>query len=426
MGVTLISLFFQRRSPDRWRASISGMTLIEVIMALGIFSAASVIIASIMENTFKAQRQAELKYDLQMFMLRLNQDVDCAKTLEAFYNPTSNVWPTNVTCGNLTLKDSDGDNILVPTGSGQFAGAGSISRSWWAKASCDETQRSISVSVALRKRGSWTEFGKNPLRDPKDATDTQHLMSWSNSINPVIGGTGKVKLCEKYFNNTAARNRTCTSGQYGTGFNSNDLRCSALPAYNAANDCTTGQVMVGFNLRSNRPVCRGLTTSDLGANPSLASWIQGQVIPSCSSGQIYVADAIGGANTMMCVTATRSRICSNGTDSFPASAMSSCNDVASTPAYGGSGGVNFDFRNLPLFPGSASGPTPSPTATPTPTPTPTPTQYSSESGCCSASGGGCTACIPTSPGPSTYWLPGLGASCDAGYSGLAEACAETF
>jgi hypothetical protein len=397
------------------------MTLIEVITALAIFSAVSVIVASIMDSTFKAQRQAELKYELQMFMLRLNQDVDCAKTLEAFYNPSASVWPTNLSCGNLALKDEDGDNIIAPTGSNQFAGAGPFSRNWWARANCDETQRSITVSVALRKRGSWTEFGKNPLREPKDAADTQHLMSWSNSINPVIGGTGKVKLCEKYFNNAAASNQTCTAGQFGSGFSSNDLRCAALPAYNSANDCATGQIMVGFNLRSNRPVCRTMTTGDLNANPSLASWIRGQVIPTCSSGQIFAVDALGGPNTMMCLTTYLANKCDNATDTFPANLAAQCTMVPSVPSYGASG--NFDFRNLPGMASSATGPTPTPSPTPTPTPTPTPSQYTTQEGCCSESPGGCTGCSPTSPGPDPYYLPGSGSPCSTGYNPLTIACA---
>ena len=51
-------------------------------MALGIFAAVTVIIASIMETTFKAQRQAELKSDLQSFFMRLNQEIDCEKTFK--------------------------------------------------------------------------------------------------------------------------------------------------------------------------------------------------------------------------------------------------------------------------------------------------------------------------------------------------------
>ncbi|MEY4631474.1 MAG: hypothetical protein RIQ81_1594 [Pseudomonadota bacterium] len=380
-------------------------------MALAIFSAVTVVVSSIMETTFKAQKQAELKYDLQMFMLRLNQDVDCAKTLAAYYNPSANVWPTNVTCGALTLKDSDGENILVPTGSGVFTGAGPISRSWWGKATCDESQRSILVSVALRKRGSWTEFGKNPLRDPKDASDTQHYMTWTNKINPVIGGTGQVKLCEKYFNNTASQNTTCSPGQYATGYSSKDLRCAYLPDP-LNNDCGTGKVMVNFSQKSNTPVCRQLTTGDLDANPSLAEWIRGQLIPTCYTGQIYVANAMAGGNTMMCAGTARSVICGNGTDTFPASATTSC----SLLGYTGSPSVNFDFRNLPAFAASAATPTPTPSPTPTPTPTPTPEQYSTEAACCAASSAGCTVCYPSSPGPPVYYLPGTGASCAAGYN----------
>ena len=329
-----------------------GTTLVEIIMALGIFAAVTVIIASIMETTFKAQRQAELKSDLQSFFMRLNQEIDCEKTFKVgeaspLYNHATATFPTNATCGYLTLKDSRGDVIHAPNPSAlsQFVGAGAISKNWWARVGCDETQRSITISVALRKRGNWTEFGKNPLRDPKDASDTQHFMNWTNSINPVYGGASRPKLCERYFTNTENKRQNCTTGQFATGYNSEDFRCAPLPTPLAgtAGECGVGEIMTSFNLRTNTPVCQSLTTADLDANPSLGPWIRGQLVPQCYNGQFFLADGTS-SNVITCGEAFQAIRCNHGTtlDYFPGSSTA-CNGMS---GYTGTSGSIFDFRQM--------------------------------------------------------------------------------
>ena len=329
-----------------------GMTLIEVIMAVAIFSGVSVLIGSIMVTTFKAQRQAELKYDLQTFLLRLNQEIDCDKTfnvgeVSALYNFEDGTFPSNATCGYLTLKNKNGDVLLAPNPSAMdnFVGSGAISKNWWAMAECDEAQRSVTLKVALRQRGSWTEFGKNPLREPKDATDTQHYMTWSNAINPIFGGPGRPKLCEHYFANTSLQRQSCPAGQYATGYNSNDFRCAPLLAAlpSPAGECGTGQVMTSFNMRTNTPVCHTLTTADLDANANLASWIRGQLVPQCYNGQFFMADGTT-ANTVTCGAAFSAIQCNNSStsDYFPGSSTA-CNSMS---GYLGSAGSLFDFRQI--------------------------------------------------------------------------------
>ncbi len=329
-----------------------GMTLVEVIMAVAIFSGISVVIGSIMVTTFKSQRQAEMKYDLQTFLLRLNQELDCDKTfnvgeVSALYNFQDGTFPTNATCGYLTLKNKNNDSLLAPNPSAMdnFVGAGAISKNWWAMAECDETQRSITLRVALRQRGSWTEFGKNPLRDPKDSSDTQHYMTWTNAINPVFGGTGRPKLCENYFANTTLKRQTCAAGQYATGYSSNDFRCAPLPAPlpSPAGECGTGQVMTSFNMRTNTPVCHTLTTADLDANANLAVWIRGQVVPQCYNGQFFLADGTT-PYTVTCGAAHSAIRCFNGsTSDYFSGSSTACNSIS---GYVGDGSSLFDFRQI--------------------------------------------------------------------------------
>ncbi len=331
----------------------SGVTLVEVLMALAIFSAVSVVIASIMQTTFKSQRQAELKYDLQTFLIRLNQEMDCDKSLKvgesgALYNFSVGTFPTNATCGYLTLKNTNGDILLTPNPSAQslFVGAGAISKNWWARAECDETQRSVTIKIAMRKRGTWTEFGQNPLREPKDASDTQHYMSWTNTLNPIYGGNGRPKLCEKYFSNTSLKRQACTSKQYATGFNSEDFRCLPLPTAlpsTSAGECGVGQIMTNFNMRNNTPVCKTITTADLNANTDLPIWVRGQVVPQCYSGEIYLADATT-SNTITCGSAPSAIRCNNSStqDYFPGSSTT-CSSIS---GYTGTSGGLFDFRQI--------------------------------------------------------------------------------
>ena len=330
----------------------SGMTLLEVIMAIGLFVVVTAIVVSIIETTFKAQRQAELKYDIQTFLIRLTQDLDCDKTLKvgepgALYDHDAGVFPTNATCGFLTLRDSRGDPILEPNPGAQdlFVGAGAISKNWWGRAECDESQRSVTLSIALRKRGTWNEFGKNPLREPKDENDTQYYMSWTNPMNPVFGGQSRPKLCEKYFTTATLKRQSCASGQYGTGYNSQDLRCAPLPSAppSPAAECGTGQIMISFNMRTNTPTCRAIATSDLDANGSIATWIQSQLVPQCYSGQMFLADGTN-ANTMICGAAFPALRCFNATSSdyFPGSSAV-CSGVS---GYSGTSASVFDFRQI--------------------------------------------------------------------------------
>lgn len=326
------------------------MSLIEIVIALGIFAVVSYIITGILDSTFRTQRQAELKYDLQTFIMRTVQDVDCDKTFKvgevgALYDKATNTFPTNSTCGALTLKTSSGNTILAPDTSAQslFVGAGPISKNWWAKAECDESQRSITLKVALRKQGSWTQFGKNPLRDPKDSADTQHFMGWGNTINPIIGGTQKIKLCEKYFSNTTPQNSACDSSKFATGYNSNNLRCNLLPAQPSPNpaDCGTGKIMVSFNMMTNTPVCKDLTTADLDST-TLISWMKSQIIPSCFSGQLFTAAS---SNSMTCTNTAQTKHCASTitSDYLPAFTASNCGLI---PGYYNVPGGLFDHRTI--------------------------------------------------------------------------------
>lgn len=328
------------------------MTLLEVIMALGLFIVVTMIVVSIIETTFKAQRQAELKYDIQTFLIRLTQELDCDKTLKvgevgALYDHAASVFPTNASCGFLTLRDSRGDALLEPNPSAQdlFVGAGAISKNWWGRAECDESQRSITLSIALRKRGTWNEFGKNPLREPKDENDYQYYMSWSNAINPVFGGQSRPKLCEKYFSNTTLKRQSCTAGQYGTGYNSQDLRCAPLPSAQPAptGECGTGEIMISYNMRTNTPNCRAITTADLDAASSIPDWVRSQLVPQCYDGQMYLADGTS-ANTMTCGAAFPGMRCYNTVsgDYFPGSS-SFCSGIS---GYSGSSLSVFDFRQI--------------------------------------------------------------------------------
>ena len=330
----------------------AGMTLLEVIMAIGLFAAVTAIVVSIIETTFKAQRQAELKYDIQTFLIRLTQDLDCDKTFMvgdtgALYNKATNTYPTNATCGYLTLLDSRGDPILAPNPSAQglFVGAGAISKNWWGRAECDESQRSIKLAIALRKRGTWTEFGTNPLREPKDQYDTQHYMSWTNSINPVFGGASRPKLCEKYFSNATLKNQACASGSYATGYNSENLRCAPLPSAppSPTGECGTGQIMISFNMRTNTASCRALTTSDFDANSAIAMWVQSQITPQCYSGEMYLADGTS-SNKMTCGGAFSAVRCFNSAsaDYFPGSSTT-CSGLS---GYSGTSASIFDFRQI--------------------------------------------------------------------------------
>lgn len=329
-----------------------GMTLIEIIVAVGIFAVVSYIITSLLDSTLRTQRQAELKYDLQTFVMRTIQDIDCAKTLKvgetgALYNKAAGVYPTNSTCGSLTLRTSSGNVILAPDSDAEnlFVGAGPISNNWWAKAECDESLRSITVKVALKKKGSWTEFGKNPLRDTTDSNSaSQHYMHWGNSINPIVGGAQKIKLCEQYFENSESENSSCNTSNFGIGYNSKNLRCGPLPSQpTIMPQCGIGSVMVNFNMMTNTPVCRFLTTADLDSTDLINS-MKSKVIPSCYDKQIYVAAT---SNTAACTNSAQTSRCSSGftNDYFPAFSAGNCSAISGYSS--GSGGL-FDIRVLTL------------------------------------------------------------------------------
>ncbi len=341
-----IPLKNQTGNPDDMRPRFhhqSGVTLVEVLVAIGLATTVTLIVAQILVNTIKFQKRTDLRNDLQAFSARLTKDLDCGKTFASIPNPT------DADCQYLTLKSSSGANILAPDAAAQgvFVGSGAITKNWWAMARCDATERSIVVYVAMKDPGSWS-YGKDPIRASNDASDVLQLQHWTTAPSPLFGGTGKAKLCESYFSGSTAV-RDCSqspNSQYVTGLASGDsVTCAPLPTPDVTQNCGTGKVAYGYDMQTNKPKCRNLTTTDLSAISGIQTWLKGQVIPNCSASQVYVADT-SSPNTMKCASTYKARRCYNTTtsDYFP-SLSNSCTGAPGT-GWSWDGGY-FDFSVLP-------------------------------------------------------------------------------
>ncbi|MEY4631473.1 MAG: hypothetical protein RIQ81_1593 [Pseudomonadota bacterium] len=321
----------------------AGVTLVEVLVAIGLATTVTLIVAQILVNTLKVQKRADLRTDLQAFVTRINNDLDCGKTFAGITDPNN---PTDANCAYLTLKSSSGQNILAPDPSAAgtvFAGSGAITKNWWGMARCDESKQSIVIYVAMKEPGTWN-YGKDPVKANNDPSDVIQLQHWNTAPSPIFGGTGKPKLCESYFGSTAGV-RNCPSApyqQYVTGLASGDsVTCAPLPTQNPSVQCPSGQVAVNYDMKTNKPKCRSLDTNDLSSIAGIQSWLKQQVIPNCSDSQVYAADT-SSPNTMKCVTTYKAKRCTNGSDYFPATS-DSCNGMA---GYSPDGGL-FDFSVLP-------------------------------------------------------------------------------
>ncbi|NDE15041.1 type II secretion system protein [bacterium] len=333
------------RPPNRSmrRNGQAGVTLVEVLVAIGLATTVTLIVAQILVNTIKVQKRSDLRNDLQAFVTRINNDVDCGKTFASISSPT------DANCQYLTLKSSSGEAILTPDASAQgvFTGSGPITKNWWGMARCDETQRSIVIYVAMKDPGSWA-YGKDPVKANNDDTDVLQLQHWTAAPSPLFGGTGKPKLCESYFAGSTAV-RDCSQSpytQYVTGLASGDsVTCAPMPTPNVADNCATGKVAYGFDMQTNKPKCRNLTTTDLSAISGIQTWLRQQVIPSCTASQVYVADS-SSPNTMKCASTYKARRCYNSsTKDYQPSMSDSCGGA---PGVGWSwDGGYFDFSVLP-------------------------------------------------------------------------------
>lgn len=332
----------RKRDRTSWRHCNpqAGVTLVEVLVAIGLATTVTLIVAQILVNTLKVQKRTDLRTDLQAFATRINNDLDCGKTFASIPNPT------DANCQYLTLKSSSGQNILAPdpTATGTvFAGSGAITKNWWAMARCDESRQSIVIYVAMKEPGTWN-YGKDPVKANNDPSDVIQLQHWNAAPSPIYGGVGKPKLCESYFGSTAATRNcpTSPSQQYVTGLASGDsVNCAPLPTPDITQYCATGQIAYGFDMQTNRPKCRSMNTNDLAAISGIQTWLKQQVIPNCSASQVYVADTTS-PNTMKCATTYKAMRCNNGTDYFPATS-NACNGTA---GYSWDGGY-FDFSVLP-------------------------------------------------------------------------------
>ena len=332
------------RGPMRRNAHpSSGMSLVEVLVAIGLATTVTLIVAQILVNTAKFQKRTDLRTDLQAFTQRLSKDLDCGKTFATIPDPT------DANCQYLTLKSSSGADILTPdpAAEGVFVGAGPITKNWWGMARCDAAQRSIVIYVAMKDAGSWG-YGKDPVRASNDASDVLQLQHWTAPPSPLFGATGKAKLCESYFSGSTSV-RDCSqspSAQYVTGMASGDsVTCAPLATPDVAQNCGSGKVAYGFDMQTNKPKCRSLTTTDLSAISGIQTWLKQQVVPTCSDSQVYVADTAS-PNTMKCASTYKARRCYNNTtkDYFP-SMTNSC-DGAPSVGWSWDGGY-FDFSVLP-------------------------------------------------------------------------------
>lgn len=351
----------------------SGVTLVEVLVAIGLTTTVTLIVAQILTNTLKLQKRNDLRNDLSAFAVQLNNDLDCGKTFAAIPDPT------DANCQYLTLKSSSGFDILAPdpAAQGVFIGSGPVTKNWWAMARCDESQRSIVIYVAMKDPSSWN-YGKDPVKANDNASDVVQLQHWYSPPSPLFGGPGKPKLCESYFSGSTSV-RDCPqspNAQYVTGLASGDsVTCSPLPSANLVLNCPTGQVAYGFDMSTNTPKCRNLATTDLDAISGIQNWLRSKVLPSCTTGQVYTANST--PYEMQCTDAYKARRCYNSTtgDYFP-SMSDSCTGAPSGGSWSWDGGY-FDFAVLPesFVPSGSSTPTPTPSGSSTPTPstsTPTP------------------------------------------------------
>lgn len=325
------------------RGKQAGVTLVEVLVAIGLATTVTLIVAQILTNTMKVQKRTDLRNDLQAFVGRLNKDLDCGKTFASI------AAPTDANCQYLTLKSSSGQTILAPDSSAQgvFLGSGQITKNWWGMARCDATKRSIVIYVAMKDPGSWG-YGKDPVRANNDAFDVVQLQHWGAPPSPLFGGVGKGKLCESYFSGSTSV-RDCSqspNAQYVTGLASGDsVTCAPMPTNDLTQNCGTGKIAYGFDMQTNKPKCRSLTTTDLAAVSGIQTWLKQQVVPGCSASQVYVADS-GNPNTMKCASTYKARRCYNSStkDYFPSMA-DSCTGAPAT-GWTWDGGY-FDFSVLP-------------------------------------------------------------------------------
>jgi|NOAtaT_7_FD_contig_21_3855916_length_1147_multi_9_in_0_out_0_1 hypothetical protein len=170
----------------RIRSSQEGVTIVEVLVALGILGVVAVGLGRLMNNSMTAQRSVELRSDVEDLRRFIQTNLSCAKTFDSF--PSR---PVNCS-GNIALRRENG-SIIVASG-GQALG------NWTLTARCENIGGQSGLSIYATRPAPGGGFLLDPLT--RRPYDTNHPTSalYAPAVRP----------CGSFF---TAAGSACPSGQ---------------------------------------------------------------------------------------------------------------------------------------------------------------------------------------------------------------------